>query len=316
MLEKQGNNLTFLAHYAKDGDSVTGLTVTIDVYEITRDGTTTQPVDDGACSEVGNGLYKYILAAASVDAAAEYVAVFHTAGDVDQADLPSMWSVGRAGTPYLDASIATVDGIADAIKLKTDNLPSDPADQSALEALFTAIKGAGWADETLVSIKAAVDAVDVSGVATAVWGAASRTLTQSAASVAAAVAGSTITCQRGDTLTAALTNIGALTGYSKLWFTVKENKAHTDAQAILLLEKTAGLTVVNGAVYTTITDGSITISDEATGDITITIKPAVTDDLPVMTGYYDIQMLTSGGVVSTLTAGTFTVTADVTRAVA
>jgi len=284
MLENQGNNLIFLAHFTKDGAAVTGLTVTIDVYEITRDGTTTQPVNDGACTEVGNGLYRYLLAAASVDANAEYVAVFHTAGDVDQADLPAMWSIGRAGTPYLDASVA-------AVKAKTDNLPSDPADQSLLKA-------------------------EVDAVAADVWGYASRTLTQTAAQVAAVLAGSTITCQRGDTLTAALTNIGALTGYSKLWFTVKENKAHTDAQAILLLEKTAGLTVVNGAVYTTTTDGSITISDEATGDITITIKPAVTDDLPVMTGYYDIQMLTSGGVVSTLTAGTFTVTADVTRAVA
>jgi len=191
-----------------------------------------------------------------------------------------------------DTSLASdVGTIATAIQAKTDNLPSDPADQSLLKA-------------------------EVDAVAADVWGYASRTLTQTAAQVAAVLAGSTITCQRGDTLTAALTNIGALTGYSKLWFTVKENKAHTDAQAILLLEKTAGLTVVNGAVYTTTTDGSITISDEATGDITITIKPAVTDDLPVMTGYYDIQMLTSGGVVSTLTAGTFTVTADVTRAVA
>lgn len=136
-----------------------------------------------------------------------------------------------------------------------------------------------------------------------------------AVSVAAAVAGSTITCQRGDTLTAALTDIGALTGYSKLWFTVKADKAHTDAQAVLFVEKAAGLTVVNGEAHTTTTNGSITVSDEATGDITITIKPAVTDDLPVMSGYYDVQMSTAAGAVSTLTTGTFTVNADVTRAV-
>jgi hypothetical protein len=154
-----------------------------------------------------------------------------------------------------------------------------------------------------------------SDTATAVWAYATRTLTQSAASVAAAVAGSTITCQRGDTLTAALTNIGALTGYSKLWFTVKESKAHTDAQAVLFLEKTAGLTVVNGAVHVTTTNGSIVVDDEPTGDITITIKPAVTDDLPVMSGYYDVQMSTAAGAVTTLTTGTFTVNADVTRAV-
>jgi len=35
-------------------------------------------------------------------------------------------------------SVNTVDGIADAIKAKTDNLPSDPADESQLEAAITA----------------------------------------------------------------------------------------------------------------------------------------------------------------------------------
>jgi len=36
------------------------------------------------------------------------------------------------------ANLAIVDGIVDAIKAKTDNLPSDPADQSAVEAAITA----------------------------------------------------------------------------------------------------------------------------------------------------------------------------------
>ena len=36
------------------------------------------------------------------------------------------------------ANLAVVDGIVDAIKAKTDNLPSDPADQSAVEAAITA----------------------------------------------------------------------------------------------------------------------------------------------------------------------------------
>jgi len=74
--------------------------------------------------------------------------------------------------------------ILDAIQAKTDNLPSDPADQSSLEgtisnmaldivgflseditdaqtaltAILTAMKGAGWTTETLKAIKTAVDA--------------------------------------------------------------------------------------------------------------------------------------------------------------
>jgi hypothetical protein len=45
-------------------------------------------------------------------------------------------------------------GIA-AVKAKTDNLPSSPAN----EATLTAIKGTGWADQTLVAIKSGVDAI-------------------------------------------------------------------------------------------------------------------------------------------------------------
>ena len=36
------------------------------------------------------------------------------------------------------SSVDTIDGIVDAIKIKTDNLPSDPADQSLVEAAITA----------------------------------------------------------------------------------------------------------------------------------------------------------------------------------
>lgn len=113
MLENQGNNLLFVAHYVKDGDAVTALAVTVNIYEVTRTGVTTQLVNAGACTEIGHGLYRYILAAAQVDEDAEYPAVFHTDGDVDQADIPAMWSVGRAGTPNLDAPISGLPSAAD-----------------------------------------------------------------------------------------------------------------------------------------------------------------------------------------------------------
>lgn len=87
----------------------------------------------------------------------------------------------------------------DTIQAKTDNLPADPAYQGeyvdqlssmlailgnpgdfkadvsalALEATLTAIKGAGWSDETLVALKAVVDAIqsgqlDAAGIRTAI----------------------------------------------------------------------------------------------------------------------------------------------------
>jgi len=55
--------------------------------------------------------------------------------------------------------LATVDGIVDAIKLKTDNLPSDPADQSAVEAAITAATSPLATSAALTTVDTVVDAV-------------------------------------------------------------------------------------------------------------------------------------------------------------
>lgn len=164
--------------------------------------------------------------------------------------------------------------------------------------------------DTGTTIPAAVAAVDSD-----VWSYSSRTLTQSAASVTAAVTGSDITCQRGDTLSAALTDVGALTGYSKIYFTVKQDSADADSASIIQIEKTDGLKYLNGAAAGTAANGSITIVDEATGDITIALDEVETAKLNPGSYSYDVQIVRTAGTVSTLTAGTFEVAADITRAV-
>lgn len=178
-----------------------------------------------------------------------------------------------------------------AIKLKTDNLPSDPADESLLEA-------------------------EVNAVAADVWAYGARTLTQTAAQVAAVLSGSTITATRGDTLSASLTGLGDISARTKLWFTVKADVEQADTAATILLEETAGLTVLNGATYATTANGSITVTDAVTGALTIALAAAVTQYLQAGPYQYDIQMLTASGV-TTLTYGMFTVDAspDVTRTV-
>lgn len=71
-----------------------------------------------------------------------------------QSGLASQSSVNTL-TTYVDTEVA-------AIKAKTDNLPSDPADASDITAAFTEIKGATWSSstDTLEKIR---DAVDSSG---------------------------------------------------------------------------------------------------------------------------------------------------------
>lgn len=62
------------------------------------------------------------------------------------------------------ASLATDSITADALKA---DAVTKIQNGLALEATLTAIKGAGWTDETLAAIKAAIDAIDVSALATA-----------------------------------------------------------------------------------------------------------------------------------------------------
>jgi hypothetical protein len=77
-----------------------------------------------------------------------------------------------AALSTVSGKIDTVDGIVDAIKLKTDYIPSGAIpSKSELDSAFTEIKGAGFSNETLVSIKAALI------TAAQVWGYATRTLT-------------------------------------------------------------------------------------------------------------------------------------------
>lgn len=179
----------------------------------------------------------------------------------------------------------------------------------ALEATAQAIL-----EDTGTTLPAAIAAVDSD-----VWSYATRTLTQSSTSTTDSTAAGSIARRRGDSWSISLT-VGAITGYTSLWFTAKWDRDNTDAQAVLQIKLNAsglndGLLYVNGAAATDDTLASITVSDASTGAIVIAVDETVTDDLPPAGIYYDVQALVSG-TVSTLDSGTLTISADVTRAVA
>lgn len=229
----------------------------------------------------------------------------------------------------------------------------------ALESTLTAIKGAGWSTETLAAIKSAIDALSSGGVDPAVIAAAildalladhtvagsvaktiadiledtgttlsnlitaikSKTdlMDASAITYTPNVVGTDITLLRGDTFSATLTDVGALTGYVSIDFTVKRNTSNTDDEAVIRIRKNAsgtgdGLLRLNRAAPTTET-GEIVIDDEATGDITITLDETATDSLEIGAYLYDVQLITATAV-KTLTSGRLNVTSDVTRAIA
>jgi len=212
---------------------------------------------------------------------------------------------------------ADVSALATAANLQTVD---DNVDAILLD---TGTDGVVLADDAITAAKIAANAIGASELAadavteigTGVWVSATRTLTQAAAAVAAAVSGSAITAIRGDTLSATLTGLGSLADRSKLWFTAKRDVADADTAAIIQIEETAGLLYFNGAPGTA-GNGTLVVNDETTGSITITVKASDMAELTAMIGTYDVQKLNTSGVISTLTKNTFTVdvATDQTRA--
>ena len=89
------------------------------------------------------------------------------AGDPWSTALPGAYGAGTAGKiigDNINAPIATVDTVVDAIKAKTDNLPADPADDSDIDAQLAAI--AGYIDTEIAAIKAKTDNLPASPAAT------------------------------------------------------------------------------------------------------------------------------------------------------
>jgi hypothetical protein len=209
-----------------------------------------------------------------------------------------------------DVSALALEATAQSILADTAAIPSaeDVADQVWDEAIADHVV-AGSTGKKLNDASAAGDP----------WAASVRTLTQTAQQIEDALEGSTITVHRGDELSASLTDLGAIpAGRTKFWFTVKEDpESEADTDAILQIEETAGLVYLNGAAATAAQAllASLTVDDEADGDVTIWISDSITAALGRTSGAsYDFQYLDAGGEAHTLADGTFAVNVDVTRA--
>jgi len=145
MLEQVSTSVKFLAFFTASKTGKTGLTVTIDIYNPSG----SQIVTAGSATALGGGLYSYTLSTDN-SSEGEYAAIFKTTDStVDAQHIPSLWVLGRAGVENLDAATSTrlpsssytapANSDISAIKAKTDSLPSDPADQSLLEAAIAGV---------------------------------------------------------------------------------------------------------------------------------------------------------------------------------
>ena len=101
MLYQAGDKIAFGALYVdSDGASLTGLTVTINIWRVDIDnGTATQVVTNGSVSEAGNGIYYYIYTTPA-SGNFQFFAVFDEASGNAQAR--NLGATAQSGAPWVE----------------------------------------------------------------------------------------------------------------------------------------------------------------------------------------------------------------------
>ena len=118
MLANQGAYLRFMFTFvdATTKQGKTGLSPSVNIY---KNGSASA-IATGTCTEWVAGVYYYDLSSGSVNAAGEYIGVATTtSSDTILKTSYSAYTVDKAGTPYLDASVASRAASATALSTAT-----------------------------------------------------------------------------------------------------------------------------------------------------------------------------------------------------
>jgi len=142
-----------------------------------------------------------------------------------------------------------------------------------------------------------------------------RTLTMSSAQVQALIDAQDIAIVRGDTVTMSFEGLGSLVGNQKAWFTMKNSALASDDDAIIMIEKTAGLLKLNQDDAPDPLLGSLVIDDESLGNISITIEASASMQLASKNYVYDIQWMDASDKIFTIQLARAIVVSDVTRTI-
>lgn len=166
MDEQVSNAVTFLFFYTENKVGKTGLTVTVDVWKIAQTGSASEIITGGSATEMGDGLYLYVLGNSNTADVGDYVAVGKTATTtVDQQHIPSLWSIGRGGVEYLSGDVY---GVVTHATYGLDKLARTGADSDTLETLSDQIDGVAL-EATVMKAASYVAPPSTSEVAGAVW---------------------------------------------------------------------------------------------------------------------------------------------------
>jgi hypothetical protein len=128
--------MIYVVYFSNAGGPATGLSPSIGVYKKVADGTDVTPAP--TVSEIGGGFYKFSAAPAEA-----LVVRMNGGGSLGDADKYKVLQI----TPHdadLDAQVSTRGSQADltAVKAKTDNLPSSPADEANVQGHVASVLAA------------------------------------------------------------------------------------------------------------------------------------------------------------------------------
>ena len=156
----------------------------------------------------------------------------------------------------------------------------------------------------------------VASLVAAIWSYARRTLTSVFTSLKSPIQGDQISILRGDTLDFDVVRLGDVSTRTNIWFSVKDDKDDADTAADIQIDEVTGLLYIMGRAGTA-GNGSITVTDAVTGNLTVYLEAVETAKLSDKGRFsWDIQWLSAAGVVQTLVKGKASIVGDVTRAVA
>ena len=290
-------------------------------------GDITVSLDGGSFSNIATlptqigttGVLPVALSADEMNADRVVVRFHDVAGDEWQDALVTIYTAAQtldAMQANIGAGGAGLTGIGDT---RLANLDAAVSSRSTL----TAADVWGYATRTLTSLSALL-----SSIAAAIWAYASRTLTQPAASVLAAVTGSTLNVVKSRTYDATLSGLTLQATWTGVKFTAKTDAREPDSASLLQVTvsnpaapTTDGALYVQGAVATAAQrlQGSLVV-DQAAGTVTLHLQDDLTALLALLGGArYDItQYYTDGGETKStqLTRGVWTVSATETGALA
>lgn len=222
----------------------------------------------------------------------------------------------------IQATLATIAAYIDtevaAIKAKTDNLPSDPADESSIQASIATLSAAVTVIDNFLDTEIATMPADV-------WSYATRTLTMTAAQITAAMEGEPLPIYKSVTFNFTFTGLTIPADWLKIWFTLKKSRSTVDSLADIQIVITNGgdagdgISVLNAAASTVTTKpyGALVIN-QAAGTAALTIQD---DATALMTGkystqhlgVYDLKVKDASGATVILTESTATLEWAVTR---